>query len=287
MSFTFKISTSRRGTPGAKSSPRTRKLSITISTKTPVDLGVSGSGGASGIGGASTKCSVSVSMSDLRGYPRFSLFHRAHVFAAFAEQSPPLRLSQRSHDDGIELRPRLTQDLLHRVLVGPRLAVGPLGGHRYIGVEHRQDAGCDRYLLARDAARIALAVVPLVMAAHHFRQLPEEADFAQHAVADLGMSLHLAPVLLGKVFFLQKHGLSDPSLADVPQRCRLVYDRGLLGGDPHLPHEDRGQPRKPFQLTVSHGVTHAKHPAQPLDNSVRIQARCLELRLQRGRLVPV
>src|SRR2546427_11893183 len=126
MSFTFKMSTRRRGTPGAKSSPRTRKLSITISTKTPVDLGVSGSGGASRIGGTSTKCSVSVCMSDLRGPPRFSLFDRAHVFAAFAEQSPPLPPRPRSHDDGIEPPPRLAQDLLHRGPLGPRLAVGPL-----------------------------------------------------------------------------------------------------------------------------------------------------------------
>src|SRR5881397_1810049 len=236
MSFEFRMSTKRRGTPGAKSSPFTRKLSITISTMTPVAVGASGSRGASRLGWASTGCSVSISTSHLGGYSRFPIVEPSPVFAAFAEEASPLRLGQRPHDGRIELSPGVAQDLLHGVLVRARLAVRPLRRHRDVGVKHGQDTSRDWYLLARYAAGIALTVIPLVVTAYYFRQLAKEGDLAEHAVADLGMPLHFFPVLLREVLFLQQHRLSDSPLPNVPQRCRLVHDGGLLSRDPHLPH---------------------------------------------------
>src|SRR5436309_1809564 len=180
MSFEFRISTRRRGMPGANNSPFTRKLSITISTITPVVRGASGSGGASVFCWGSRNCSVSISMSDLGGHPGISLVERGHVFTPLAKEPAPLGLGQRPHDNGIELGSRVAQDLLHRVLVRSGLAVRPLGRHCDIGIEHGKHARGDRNLFPRYAAGIALAVVTLVMAAHHFRQLAEEADLAQH-----------------------------------------------------------------------------------------------------------
>src|SRR5438034_387419 len=109
MSFEFRMSTKRRGTPGAKSSPFTRKLSITISTMTPVAVGASGSRGASRLGWASTGCSVSISTSHLGGYPRFPIVEPSPVFAASAEQASPLRLGD-SPLPNVPQRCRLVHD---------------------------------------------------------------------------------------------------------------------------------------------------------------------------------
>src|SRR5947208_11880392 len=134
MSFEFRMSTKRRGTPGAKSSPFTRKLSITISTMTPVAVGASGSGGASRFGWASTGCSVSISTSHLGGYPRFPIVEPSPVFAAFAEVASSLRLGHRPHDGRIELCHRIEQDFLHSVFVHSRLELQMLCCHRNEGL---------------------------------------------------------------------------------------------------------------------------------------------------------
>src|SRR5438132_8923055 len=238
MSFEFRMSTRRRGTPGANNSPFTRKLSITISTVTPVVLGASCSGGASGPGATPAYCSVSVSISDPRGHACVFTAQRAAVFAALAEEASPLRFGQRPHDHGVELSSCVAQELLHGVFVCSRFAVRPLGRHCHVRIENRQDASSDRYLLARNTSRIALAVVPLVVTADHLRQLAKEADLAQHAVADLRMPLHFSPVVFREVFFLQQDRLSDASFANIAQCCRLVHEGCLFGRHSHLSHKN-------------------------------------------------
>src|SRR4029453_9002225 len=125
------MSTSLRGTPGANNSPFTRKLSITISTRTSVAFGASGSGGCSNLASVSICCCVSeycsvVSKSHLRCAPRVPIIESPHELTPFAEQSSPLRVRQRPHNDGVELRTGMTQDLLHRVFVRARLTIRPL-----------------------------------------------------------------------------------------------------------------------------------------------------------------
>ena len=73
---------------------------------------------------------------------------------------------QRLDHRGIELRAGAVAQLLARMLLVERAAIGAVGGHRVPRVGDGDDAARDRDLLTGELVRIAAAVPALMMAAH-------------------------------------------------------------------------------------------------------------------------
>ena len=69
----------------------------------------------------------------------------------------------------VERRPGLGAQVVDRVLLRPRVAVDPLRDQRVVDVADREDPSVERELTGDEAARVAVAVEPLVMVAYEPR----------------------------------------------------------------------------------------------------------------------
>src|SRR2546423_561544 len=71
---------------------------------------------------------------------------------------------------------------------GETFSIRTVGRHRVVGVRNRDDGDLDRKLVAFESARVAGAVVALVMRKHQLCPFPEFGKPAEKSVADLRVS---------------------------------------------------------------------------------------------------
>ena len=133
-----------------------------------------------------------------------------------------------SDELGIELRARAALDLADRDLVLERAAIGAVGGHRVVGVGDRDDAADERDVLAREPARIAAAVEPLVVAPAAVDQAVQARHRLEDALALLGVLAEDGDLLGRQLAGLVEHVVADADLADVVHHARL-HDAADLG----------------------------------------------------------
>ena len=102
-----------------------------------------------------------------RDVERQRLEHRRGTSSRVMPGRAPHLLDEERDDLGIELRAGAPRSSASQACsAGRGVAVGPLVGHRAVGLEHRERAGGERDLVARQARRIAPAVEALVVVEH-------------------------------------------------------------------------------------------------------------------------
>lgn len=106
-----------------------------------------------------------------------------------------------------------------------RLAVGSRRSHGIVGVGDGDDARNQGDLLAHDAIRVAAARESLVVGADGVGDRVEHGDALRDLAAARGVLLHLAPLVIGQSFRLEKDRLRRVELADVVH----------LGGEDDVP----------------------------------------------------
>ena len=124
------------------------------------------------------------------------------------------------------------------MVLGHRLAVGAVGGHRVVGVHDLEDARPDRDLLPGESRGIAGPVPALVVVEEEGRGDAEVVDALEQRPPETGVIPHQMPLLGGERPVLEQDRVRDPDLADVVEQ-RTALDDGDLGfGDAQL----HGQP---------------------------------------------
>ena len=119
-----------------------------------------------------------------------------------------------------------------------RLAIGPVGGHGFVGVYNGEYAGAQRNLFALQAAGVAAAVVALVVSVDNLRGVAQEVDLVDDLVAQLRVTLHLHPIGVVQRSGLGEDGVGDTDLADIVEDRRLFDLAHLFLAQPHLPGHD-------------------------------------------------
>ncbi len=136
---------------------------------------------------------------------------------------------QRLDDGGIELRPRVVAQLLHRDLERQRAPVGAIGRHRVEGVARRDDPGGERDRVAGEAVRVAAPVPALVRRAHDDADVAQQAaDLVEHPLALDRVRAHQRPLRVVQRPRLVDDRVGDDDLADV------VQQRAQLGRLAHV-----------------------------------------------------
>src|SRR5439155_294845 len=116
-------------------------------------------------------------------------------------------------------------------------AIRTVGGHRVVAVGDRDDRDLERQLVARETARVALAVVALVVREHELSALEELRDVAQQFVSDANVALHLLPLVIVERALLQQDHVVRADLADVVHARRIADERDLRGLELHAARE--------------------------------------------------
>ena len=119
-----------------------------------------------------------------------------------------------------------------RAVVAERLVIRPLGRHRVVVVDDRQDARADRNVLAGQPLRIALAVPPLVVAQDQRRHRVGERHGGDDLRADLRVDADLLELFLRERSRLRQDVLGHGELADVVQQRGCLDALDLALGSP-------------------------------------------------------
>ena len=196
--------------------------------------------------------------------------HRREVprFGASRHRAAPHELLESRQEVRVELLPRLAAHDLHCLEVREGALVAAFRRQRVVHVGDAEYACHERDVLARERVGIALAVPPLVVAAHHRRDLPREIHVGEHLGPRCGMLPHERPLIVGELVGLVQHVRGDDELSDVveqradpePEEHRLVQ--------PHLGGERAREIRHPLAVAVGVYVLGLDRIA-PLANDVQ------------------
>ncbi len=148
-------------------------------------------------------------------------------------------------DQGIELATSLLPHRRERLLDGQRVTVDTVGRERVEHVGDRCDAALERNRLPGEAVGIAVSVPALVVDERNRRRQLENLrrGATQEPVADLGMALHRAPLLVGEVIALEQDLVGDGDLADVVQRAGVAQQPAALLVEAQPPRDQLAHPR--------------------------------------------
>src|SRR6186713_1399072 len=98
------------------------------------------------------------------------------------------KVSQRSFNEcRIELGTGASADLLRGLLELDRSIVGSLVDHRVDGIDNGKNAGSERNVASRNAARVATAVELFVTGMHEFSSIFQEFNSRQELITVSGM----------------------------------------------------------------------------------------------------
>ena len=183
------------------------------------------------------------------------------------QQRVELRLRQRRRGDvAVDLREHVDDhrvvhhaaallDDLERGGVAEGRPVRPVGGQRVEAVDHRQDAGADRDLVAAQAARIADAVPVLVMGADDRHDRIRKLDRRQDVGADVDVRLHRLELVRCQLAGLVEDVLGNRQLAGVvEQRRRLDRLQRRRVGDAERPRQPHGVGLDAVDVVAGHVV---------------------------------
>ena len=148
----------------------------------------------------------------------------------------------------VELAATLLPHHRERLLDRQRRAVDAVGRERVEDVGDGGDAPLERDRVAGEAVGIAVPVPALVVDERDRRRQLEHLrrGAAQQPVADLGMALHRAPLLVGEAIPLEQDLVGDRDLADVVQRACVAQQPAALLVEPEAPRDQLAHPRHPL-----------------------------------------
>ena len=152
--------------------------------------------------------------------------------------------SSTSNTTRVELAATLLPHHRERLLDRQRRAVDAVGRERVEDVCHGGDAPFERDRLAGEAVGIAVPVPALVVDERNRRGKLEHlrGGAAEQPMADLGVALHRAPLLVGEAISLQQDLVRDRDLADVVQRACVAQQPAALLVEPHASRDQLAHP---------------------------------------------
>ena len=116
----------------------------------------------------------------------------------------------------VERRPGLGTQVVDRVLLRPRVAVDPLRDQRVVDVADGEDPSVERELAGHEAARVSVAVEPLVMVAYEPADaFAESAELGEKAVTAFRVLLDGRVLVVIERPRLLQDRIRDRELADV------------------------------------------------------------------------
>ena len=121
---------------------------------------------------------------------------------------------------GVELRPAVAPQLVHRLADRPGRAVDAAPHDRVVRVRDRDDPGAQRDLLPRDPVRVATTIPPLVVVADGRPRRCEVPEPGDDAGALHGVGTHHLPLVRGEGAGLEQDRVGHADLADI------VHGRG-------------------------------------------------------------
>ena len=159
-------------------------------------------------------------------------------------------------DQRIELTTSLLAHHRERLLDGQREAVDAVGRERVEDVGDRGDAPLERDRFSGEPVRIAVSVPALVVDERNRRRQLEDLrrGAAQEPVADLGMALHRAPLLVGEAVPLEKDLVGDGDLADVVQRTGIAQEPAAFLVESEPPRDQLAHPRHSLGVVSGLGI---------------------------------
>ena len=201
----------------------------------------------------------------------------AHLLAVRVDE-----LDERVGELGVELGARAALDLADRDLVAERAAVRAVRGHRVVGVGDRDDAADQRDVLTRQAARVAAAVEPLVVAPAAVDQAVQARHRLEDALALLGVLAEHRDLLGRQLAGLVEHVVADADLADVVHHAGLDDPADLGSGRVRPRAEDLGVHRDALGVAARVEVALLERLREPGDGLLE---HLLERQVRRGQAV--
>ena len=172
----------------------------------------------------------------------------------------------RADDGRVEL---LARPLHQLAMCGDPRDGSPVGagrGHHLVGVGDRDDASAEADLAAGQPARVARAVVPLVVLDDHVAPLAQP---RQQRSGDLRavrrVRAQQGPLLVGGLARLVEDRRRHAQLADVVQDRGPAQQVAVTCGDVHRLGDEVGEHPHPFGVTAGRPVVRAQGGDQPED----------------------
>ena len=203
--------------------------------------------------------------------------HRLRELVAGDRLAAADAFGEQGGDLGVELGARGADELLARRVGIARVAVGPVVGHRRVGVDDGECAGGDRDLVAGDPERVPAAIVVLVVVEHRVGDVAQDGQLAQDAEADARVQLDDRALVGIQRAGGHQQAVRQREVADVAQQRREHQDVALVVGEVELAREDVGQDRGLGRLAVQDEVAGGQrleqHPYGPLARLVQVAAQ--------------
>lgn len=127
------------------------------------------------------------------------------------------RVHEHLHQAGVELRAGALLQLCHRLRMRPRRAIGPVGGHRVVGIGYGDDARGKGDLLARQTVGIAIAIPSFVVMVDPGNDALQGFNRLDNLRAVVGMEMNRVSLVRGEWFHLAQDFIWDGDLAHVVQ----------------------------------------------------------------------
>src|SRR2546421_2503265 len=124
---------------------------------------------------------------------------------------------EHTHNLQVKQPPRLALDGLAPCVQWRTTTIGPVGGDRIETVSHGEDPRPQENLLGLEAARIATAIVPLVMCENDLGGICQKRDALDEFKSDPNVLLHEGPLICSQRPGLEKNAVGDPELSDIVQ----------------------------------------------------------------------
>ena len=166
------------------------------------------------------------------------------------------------------MRPGAAPDLGDGLLGRLRLLVGALGGDRVVRVDHHEDAGREGDVVAADAARVAGAVVLLVVVADDLARAAQEVDLRHDLRPELGVAPHDVPLLGRQRAGLREDRVGDLELPDVVEHRAELEVADAVGAEVHLRREARAERAHALAVVGGRGVLALEERREADDRAV-------------------
>ncbi len=110
-----------------------------------------------------------------------------------------------------------------------RVAIGPVRRHRVIRIRHCDDSSEKGYFISRERVRIPLTVNAFVMMSHDRRNLGVCVHVRKDPLADLSVTLHLAPLVERERSILFQEASAEADFSNVVNQTTQMHQLLLLG----------------------------------------------------------
>jgi len=171
-------------------------------------------------------------------------------------------------DFGVELRAGAAANFFAGVGHRQSAAVGAVTDHGVERVGDRENAGAEGNLVAFQAARIAGAVVELLVSKDDFRRIAEKRDADEHVVADFAVLAHDLLFVIGQRAWFAENAVGDSHFADIMKEGGARENGQVRGGNGHGFSDRNGESGDALTMAFGLGVLQVEGAAEGFESVV-------------------